>query len=97
MNLLVFLGIMPVNQTLRTYLRCVYYLNMREYISNTVYENRLEKNVTQEDLARTLGVSRQTVIAIEKGNYTPSVMLAIKIADFFKVQVNKIFTIQYEK
>ena len=48
-------------------------------------------------LAEKLQVTRQTIIAIERGNYTPSVMLAIKIANFFNVPVENIFTISYEK
>jgi putative transcriptional regulator len=47
--------------------------------------------------AEAIGVTRQTVIAIEKGNYTPSVMLALKIARFFKKNVEDIFSIAYEK
>lgn len=70
---------------------------MREYISNEVYKLRLQKNVTQEELAEKLCVSRQTVIAIEKGNYTPSVLLALKIASLFKLPVEQIFKISYEK
>jgi len=49
---------------------------------------------TQEELARAVGVTRQTIIAIEKGNYTPSVMLAIKIAMFFKKSVEEVFEIK---
>jgi putative transcriptional regulator len=70
---------------------------MREYISNSVNKLRTQHEVTQEALALTLGVSRQTIIAIEKGKYAPSVLLAIKIAHFFKTPVEKIFTITYEK
>ncbi|MCR4311150.1 MAG: helix-turn-helix transcriptional regulator, partial [Candidatus Taylorbacteria bacterium] len=50
--------------------------------------------VTQEDLAEAVGVTRQTISAIEKGNYTPSVFLALKIAQFFKLPVERIFTIE---
>ena len=70
---------------------------MKEFVSNTVYDMRVTKNLTQEDLAFQIGVSRQTVIAIEKGKYTPSVLLAIKIARFFKVSVEHLFTIHHEK
>ena len=64
---------------------------MTEMIHNTVHELRLAANVTQEQLAAAVGVTRQTIIAIEKGNYTPSVMLAIKIAAYFKKQVEDVF------
>ncbi len=52
---------------------------------------------TQETLAEAVGVTRQTIIAIEKGNYTPSVLLALKIAKFFKKSIEEIFNIKYEK
>jgi len=68
-----------------------YSVVMQEQVTNTVHEMRMDKNVTQETLADELGVTRQTIIAIEKGNYTPSVMLALKIAKFFKRPVEDIF------
>ena len=49
--------------------------------------------MTQEELAEKVGVTRQTVIAIEKGNYTPSVALALKLAKVFKVPVEDLFKI----
>lgn len=69
----------------------------KEIIKNEVYKIRIENNITQEDLAIAVGVSRQTIIALEKGNYTPSILLAIKIANFFRLSVEKIFKINYEK
>ena len=70
---------------------------MREYIKNEVESLRSRSGVTQEDLACNVNVSRQTIIALEKGNYTPSVLLALKIALFFKMPVEKVFKISYEK
>lgn len=52
--------------------------------------------MTQEDLATAVSVSRQTIIAIEKGNYTPSVLLALKIAAVFNLPVEAVFSIAYE-
>jgi putative transcriptional regulator len=69
---------------------------MKDYVSNKVAELRKEKNVTQEEFANRLGVSRQTVIAIEKGNYTPSLLLGMKIARFFGKPIEQIF-FYYEK
>jgi putative transcriptional regulator len=70
---------------------------MGEYISNTVNTLRTEKGITQEELAEKVQVSRQTIIAIEKGSYTPSVLLALKISKFFGMPVEKVFKITYEK
>lgn len=67
---------------------------MSEHIHNHLYKVRTLKKVTQEELAESVGVSRQTVIAIEKGNYTPSVLLAIKIAKYFNSTVEKLFIIE---
>ena len=69
---------------------------MSEYISNKVYDLRAKKGLTQEELAEKVGVTRQTVISIEKGNYTPSVYLALKFALAFKVAVEDIFKISYD-
>ena len=68
---------------------------MKESISNRVYELRSKAGITQEELADAVGVTRQTIIAIEKGNYTPSVLLALKIVKFFKKPVEEVFI--YEK
>jgi len=70
---------------------------MAEQIKNKVYELRMQKKLTQEELAAKVEVSRQTIIAIEKGNYTPSVLLALKIAAVFKVRVEDIFKVSYGK
>jgi len=70
---------------------------MAEYVSNKVYALRKQKGTTQEQLAQSIGVTRQTIIAIEKGNYTPSVLLAIKIARFFDNKIDEVFQIKYEK
>lgn len=70
---------------------------MAEHVANKVYELRIAKKMTQEELARKLSVSRQTVIAIEKGNYAPSVLLALKISKAFGAPVESVFKIAYEK
>ncbi len=64
---------------------------MEAAVVNHVYDVRMESHMTQEDLAAKVGVSRQTIIAIEKGNYVPSVLLALKISRFFKKPLDKIF------
>lgn len=67
---------------------------MSEAVENIVCELRIRRGITQGELAEILNVSRQTIIAIEKGNYTPSVLLAMKTAQYFKVPVEKIFKIK---
>lgn len=68
---------------------------MDHTLHNSVLEYRSKKQVTQQELGDAVGVTRQTIIAIEKGNYTPSVTLAIRIAAFFDTQVESLFF--YEK
>ena len=53
----------------------------------------MARGLTQESLAQHVGVSRQTIIAIEKGNYTPSVLLALNISAVFDVTVEDVFYI----
>ena len=65
-------------------------------LNNQVQLFRSRNRLTQEDLAKAVGVTRQTIIAIEKGNYTPSILLALKIAQYFKTSVEKLFTIEEE-
>ncbi len=57
---------------------------MRTEVQNKVYEMRTKIDITQERLSLKVGVDRQTIIAIEKGNYVPSVLLALKLAKEFK-------------
>ncbi len=64
-----------------------------EKVNNNVSMLRSQKGVTQEDMAKAVGVTRQTIIAIEKGNYTPSVLLAIKIAQYFQIPVEEVFSL----
>ena len=77
--------------------KVLFIIMKREMVQNCVNELRKKKNVTQEEFANSVGVTRQTVIAIEKGNYTPSVILALKISKYFNVPVEKVFHIKYEK
>jgi putative transcriptional regulator len=69
---------------------------MSECVLNSVKEHRKQAGLTQEDLAKSLGVSRQTIISIERGRYVPSLALALKIARFFKCSVDQMFTIEEE-
>ncbi len=64
---------------------------MVDKCTNRVREMRRERGMTQKDLAESVGVTRQTIIAIERGNYTPSVALALKIAQAFHVYCEDVF------
>ena len=58
-------------------------------MKNRIEEIRNEKGVRQEDLARLMGVSRQTISSLENGRYNPSIMLAHKIAQYFGWRLKK--------
>ncbi len=64
-------------------------------LNNRVKEYRETCNLSQTDLGKIVGVSRQTVSSIERGDYHPSVVVALKIAQLFEVPVEEVF--QYEK
>ncbi|MBU6323359.1 MAG: helix-turn-helix transcriptional regulator [Patescibacteria group bacterium] len=66
---------------------------MKGKLHTTLQEHRTRAGLTQEELARKVGVTRQTVIAIEKGNYAPSVALALTLAKVLRVPVETLFTI----
>ena len=63
---------------------------------NKVKVGRAELDLTQEDLAKKIGVSRQTINSIEKNRYVPSTILALKISELFKKSVNEIFFLEEE-
>ncbi len=63
----------------------------REELKNTLRVQRAIKNVTQEELAAAVGVTRKTINTIENGIYTPSTTLALRLARFFGVPVEEIF------
>ena len=60
-------------------------------MENDVRALRTERNLSQEDLARVVGVSRQTINSIEKERYSPSLPLAITLARFFETTVEEVF------
>ena len=64
-------------------------------VVNKVREARTAIKITQDDLAEKVQATRQTIISIEKGNYVPSVLLALRIADILGCKVEEIFS--YEK
>ena len=64
---------------------------MNADLINTVQDYRLKANLTQVELAEKVGVTRQTIISIEKGNYVPSVVLALRLAKVFSCPLEKLF------
>ena len=60
-------------------------------MKNRLEALRKERGVRQEDLAQALGVSRQTVISLEKGKYNPSLALAFRLARYFALPIEEIF------
>ena len=62
-----------------------------ETVSNNVSLLRTTAKHTQAQLAEAVGVTRQTIIAIEKGDYVPSVLLAMKLAKHFNTTIEKVF------
>jgi len=62
-------------------------------VQNRLKVERAENDLTQDQLAKKIGVSRQTINSIEKNRYVPSTILALKLSELFKKPVNKIFTL----
>ncbi len=67
------------------------FINIKERPSNAVELARKDAHLTQAELAELAGVTRQTIIAIEKGNYTPSVLLALRLAKALKKPIEELF------
>ncbi len=65
-------------------------------MKNRIEEIRKEKGIRQDELAKSMGVSRQTISSLENGRYNPSIMLAYKIAKFFDLTIEDIFIFEEE-
>lgn len=65
-------------------------------MKNRLEEIRKERGITQEELAKILEVSRQTVGSLENGRYNPSIILAFKIARYFEMAIEEIFIYEEE-
>jgi len=63
-------------------------------VYNRLKIERAEFNLTQEQLAKKIGVSRQTINSIEKNRYVPSTILALKLSEVFNKPVNEIFSLE---
>ena len=68
---------------------------MADYIVNNVHMLRTRSELTQEGLAQKVGTTRQTIIAIERGHYAPSVLLALKLSKALRAPVEEIFKISH--
>ena len=65
-------------------------------MDNRIKEYRKIRNLTQDDLAKAVGVTRQTIISLENGKYIASLFLAFKLAKYFGVNIEDIFIFEEE-
>ncbi len=66
-------------------------------MKNSIKVERAKKDITQDDLAKLVGVSRQTINAVEKGRYNPSTTLALKLSRVFEAPVNAFFQLEEDE
>jgi putative transcriptional regulator len=66
-------------------------------MKNRIEEIRNSRGIRQEELARLMGVSRQTISSLENGRYNPSIMLAHKIAPYFEMTIEEVFIFEEDK
>ena len=66
-------------------------------MKNRIEEIRKERGVLQDELAKAMGVSRQTISSLENGRYNPSIMLAYRIAKYFKMTIEEVFVFEMEE
>ncbi|MBH0011370.1 MULTISPECIES: helix-turn-helix transcriptional regulator [unclassified Pseudoalteromonas] len=67
---------------------------MNEDLDNHIHKLRLRHKISQQELADVIGVSRKTISTVETGRFTPSVVIALKIAAYFAIPVEQIFTLK---
>ncbi|MBQ1370237.1 MAG: helix-turn-helix transcriptional regulator [Clostridia bacterium] len=65
-------------------------------MKNRIEEVRAARGIRQEDFAKAMGVSRQTISSLENGRYNPSIMLAYKIAKYFDMTIEEVFLFEEE-
>ena len=66
-------------------------------MKNRIEAIRKERGVMQEELAKSMGVSRQTISSLENGRYNPSIMLAYRIAKYFGMTIEEVFVFEEEE
>jgi len=65
-----------------------------EIMKNNIKKLRTKYNLTQDDLAKQVGIRRETIVFLEQGKYNPSLMLAHKVAKTLKTSVDKLFNLK---
>ena len=65
-------------------------------MKNKIEAIRKERGILQEEFARSMGVSRQTISSLENGRYNPSILLAYKIARYFEMTIEEVFCFDEE-
>ena len=65
-------------------------------MKNRIEEIRKERGIRQDEIAKSMGVSRQTISSLENGRYNPSIMLAYKIAKYFGMTIEEVFIFEEE-
>ena len=66
-------------------------------MKNRIEAIRKERGILQEDMAKAMGVSRQTISSLENGRYNPSITLAYKIAKYFAMTIEEVFVFEEEE
>ena len=66
-------------------------------MKNKIEAIRKERGIRQEEFAKSLGVSRQTISSLENGRYNPSILLAYKIAKYFEMTIEEVFCFDEEE
>ena len=66
-------------------------------MKNRIEEIRKNRGILQEELAKSMGVSRKTISSLENGRYNPSILLAHKIARFFDLRIEEVFIFEEEE
>ena len=79
---------MGVKRTLHLLVRCL--------MKNRIEAIRKERGILQDEMAKAMGVSRQTISSLENGRYNPSIMLAYKIAKYFGMTIEEVFIFDAE-
>ena len=67
---------------------------MNEDLDNHIHKLRLQHKISQQELADAIGVSRKTISTVETGRFTPSVVIALKMAEYFAIPVEQVFALK---